>query len=460
MDVNGLRILCVAEIRGKLGLLNELAREHRADAIIHTGNFGFFDENSAGILDAKTLRQSLARLSPLVDTELPDGDVQLRRFMESRLSELPQFLQGEKTLDVPVYTVWGGLEDLRVLEKFRKGEYAVKNLFILDERTTFVLDTPEGRPVRLFGLGGAFRVASLFDIGEGALTIPGNSQATWVAAWQLGELVSTLQQLPQPARETRLFVTYACPTQNPLLEIFSLSLKADYTISGSIHLAYSTLLTRFCVDPAPLAGYDPLAGAAQRQWNNAWDAAASAVSEAGGALKTFCLKAAAVFEPPTNDKVRNLLRTAYRRIWHAILNDVQNGGVLLEAQGQQVGATITSKGRDFTLKQRSTPAPTHPRAKNSIDPKKQIHALFIKASMTEAEILSCLPDKIRAKVQKIVHDDNKNTYIVHFETAEETQEAYSQIDKTNLQTCSIYKRMSRPPISTGRRGGRRRSSGH
>jgi hypothetical protein len=36
------RILCVADVRGKLSTLNDLAREHGAHAILHTGDFGFF----------------------------------------------------------------------------------------------------------------------------------------------------------------------------------------------------------------------------------------------------------------------------------------------------------------------------------------------------------------------------------------------------------------------------------
>lgn len=36
------RLLCIADIRGRLSALNDLAREVNADAIIHTGDFGFF----------------------------------------------------------------------------------------------------------------------------------------------------------------------------------------------------------------------------------------------------------------------------------------------------------------------------------------------------------------------------------------------------------------------------------
>lgn len=36
------RILCIADIRGRLSALNDLAREATASAIILTGDFGFF----------------------------------------------------------------------------------------------------------------------------------------------------------------------------------------------------------------------------------------------------------------------------------------------------------------------------------------------------------------------------------------------------------------------------------
>jgi hypothetical protein len=46
------------------------------------------------------------------------------------------------------------IEDVRVLEKFRSGEYEVHNLNIIDEATSRVLDVG-GLRLRLFGLGGA-----------------------------------------------------------------------------------------------------------------------------------------------------------------------------------------------------------------------------------------------------------------------------------------------------------------
>lgn len=46
------RILCVADIRGRLSALNDLAREANAKAIIHTGDFGFFGACPAPFLAA------------------------------------------------------------------------------------------------------------------------------------------------------------------------------------------------------------------------------------------------------------------------------------------------------------------------------------------------------------------------------------------------------------------------
>lgn len=36
------RLLCVADIRGRLSALNDLARDLNAVAVVHTGDFGFF----------------------------------------------------------------------------------------------------------------------------------------------------------------------------------------------------------------------------------------------------------------------------------------------------------------------------------------------------------------------------------------------------------------------------------
>ena len=50
------RLLCIADIRGRLSALNDLAREANAFAIIHTGDFGFFGACPALYVSFDTVR--------------------------------------------------------------------------------------------------------------------------------------------------------------------------------------------------------------------------------------------------------------------------------------------------------------------------------------------------------------------------------------------------------------------
>lgn len=104
------------------------------------------------------------------------NDNDLRQFLMSKLlwSELPLFIEKKKHFPVPIYTIWGQQEgiyhiiyivyacallngvvyfvilDVRVLEKFRKQEYKVENLFLIDERHSFKIPQTD---IRLLGLG-------------------------------------------------------------------------------------------------------------------------------------------------------------------------------------------------------------------------------------------------------------------------------------------------------------------
>jgi len=41
-----MRFLLLSDTHGKLGIINELAAVVRADAVIHAGDFGFYDDGS------------------------------------------------------------------------------------------------------------------------------------------------------------------------------------------------------------------------------------------------------------------------------------------------------------------------------------------------------------------------------------------------------------------------------
>jgi hypothetical protein len=168
------------------------------------------------LIDLFRTLKHVAQYSPLISESTkkaisaPGGPVK-QRFNPSDLplSELPQFLDGSLKLDVPVYTVWGACEDVRVLEKFRSGEYKVDKLHIIDEARSMLLEIG-GVKLRLLGLGGAVVMHKLFDNGEGRTTIAGGQGTMWTTLLQMGELVDTANRVYDPT-ETRIFITHASP---------------------------------------------------------------------------------------------------------------------------------------------------------------------------------------------------------------------------------------------------------
>jgi predicted phosphodiesterase len=247
------RVLCIADVRGSLRSLNEIAKSARADHIIHTGDFGFYDDTSLERIAEKTLKH-VAQYSPLISDSVKRSISGTQNSVKTRftpqelpLSELPQLLRGEIKLDVPVYTVWGACEDVRVLEKFRSAEYKVPNLHIIDEARSMLLELG-GVKLRLLGLGGAVVMHKLFDNGEGRTTIAGGQGTMWTTLLQMGELVDTANRVYDPT-ETRVFVTHASPAREGILNQLSVTLKADFSISAGLHFRYGSSYNEFSVNP-------------------------------------------------------------------------------------------------------------------------------------------------------------------------------------------------------------------
>lgn len=145
-----------------------------------------------------------------------------------------------------------------MLEKFRTGEYEVRNLSVVDEATSRVLDVG-GLHLRLFGLGGAIAPHKLCELslpdglmevdnGEGLATIAGGQGTMWTTALQIGELIDTASRV-YDATETRILIATAPVSRNGLLYQLAVALRADLTISGGIHCAYFFSLSR-----SPLKG--------------------------------------------------------------------------------------------------------------------------------------------------------------------------------------------------------------
>jgi hypothetical protein len=137
------------------------------------------DADSLPRVTDRTLRH-LAQYSPLLspakrtsvlDPSADAGTLRSELTIDA-ISEFPLLAEGQFSLDIPVYTVWGACEDVQILEKIRGGEITIPNLEILDEATTRLIDVG-GIKLRLFGLGGALVPHKMLDNGDGNATIAG-----------------------------------------------------------------------------------------------------------------------------------------------------------------------------------------------------------------------------------------------------------------------------------------------
>ncbi|KAI9807589.1 MAG: hypothetical protein M1825_005529 [Sarcosagium campestre] len=365
------RILCIADIRGNLRSLNELAKQANADHIIHTGDFGFYDSTSLDRIADKTLKH-VAQYSPLIKEHVrkaiteptPPAQPIKNRFPPEQLplSELPLFLNKTHTLDVPVYSVWGACEDVRVLEKFRSKEYQVHNLHIIDEANSRLLDVA-GVKLRLLGLGGAVVMHKLFDNGEGRTTIAGGQGTMWTTLLQMGELVDTANRVYDPT-ETRVFVTHASPAREGLLNQLSVTLKADLSISAGLHFRYGSSYNEFSVNPT-LDHYRGKLAASKASFTDVWETVKSEVepavaqSEAQSALLQNALdivdsmpsvaNGGNPFGGPVgvNHALGQVDESAFKNMWNFNLADAAFGYLVFEVDNGRVGTEMRAQGFNF-----------------------------------------------------------------------------------------------------------------
>ncbi|KAI4209818.1 MAG: hypothetical protein LQ351_007287 [Letrouitia transgressa] len=367
----GTRILCVADVRGNLKSLNDLAKQARADHILHTGDFGFYDESSLDRIADKTLKH-VAQYSPLLPestkrmiSQSHPQESNLKQRLQPQgvmLSELPLFINKQYSLDVPVYTVWGACEDVRVLEKFRSGEYKVDKLHIIDEASSRLLEVG-GIKLRLLGLGGAVVMHKLFDNGEGRTTIAGGQGTMWTTLLQMGELVDTATRVYDPT-ETRVFITHASPAREGLLNQLSVSLKADFSISAGLHFRYGSSYNEFSVNPT-LDHYRGKLAASKASFNDVWETVKSEVEPAvaqNDAQQILLNNALELVNKmpsvanggnpfggsvPGQASAGVVDESAFKNMWNFNLADAAYGFLVLEIEAGRIGTEMRAQGFNF-----------------------------------------------------------------------------------------------------------------
>lgn len=363
IDTTHGRILCIADIRGRLSGLNDLAREANAKAIIHTGDFGFFESNSLDRINDRTLRH-LTMYSPLIPSSqrthflAPDNTAQAFRATVdiSLLSEFPLLLSGQLKLSVPVYTVWGACEDVVILEKFRAGLYNIDNLHILDEATTHCLDVG-GVKLRLLGLGGALVPHKMFDNGDGSATIAGGQGTMWTTALQIGELVDTAQRVFDPT-ETRLLVTHASPGREGIIAQLALILRADLSISAGLHFRYASSYNEFSVQ-SDLEGFRHKLIAGKEAFDKVWDSVKQQVDNVIDEHQRVLLdKALSVVERVPNPQGPE--EPSWKNCWNWNLCDAAFGSLVLDVKDGRISAELKSQGFNYAYRRTATPSNVAP----------------------------------------------------------------------------------------------------
>ncbi|CAO1613772.1 unnamed protein product [Jaminaea pallidilutea] len=374
------RILCIADVRGNLRSLNALAAEHKAAAIIHTGDFGFYDSNSLTRIADKTLRH-LVQYSSLIPqqqrTKLLSADTargpsssasggianlraQISASPNPLLSEFPLLLDGSLKLDVPVFTVWGACEDVAILERLRTGEIRVPNLQILDEATSRAIEVG-GVRLRLFGLGGAVVYHKLFDNGEGSATIAGGQGVMWTTILQIGELIDTAAKTFDET-ETRVLITHASPGKEGLLAQVALALKADLTVSAGLHFRYGLSYNEFAVQH-DMENYRNKLLTAKAAFNDVWETVRPQVEEAiddnQRQLLNNALVATSRVPPLATASGAASEEPAWKNCWHWNLPDASYGSLVWDIRDGRVSSEMKSQGFNFGFrrsKQQPLPA--------------------------------------------------------------------------------------------------------
>jgi len=220
-----MRFLLLSDTHGELDIINELASLTRADAVLHAGDFGFYDSSSLDRLSEREIRL-LVKYSSLEErarilADAPTGLAEAVR--EHRLlGGFQALLDGEKSLNVPVYAVWGNHEDTSVVERLFRGDIAVKNLHILHHQKAYCLG-----PVFLYGLGGNLLPGSKML----QRPIAGGRGKVWSTLSQFADLVTTVERDAGAARH-RILVTHVSPGKEAFVEHIAARTGATYTVSG------------------------------------------------------------------------------------------------------------------------------------------------------------------------------------------------------------------------------------
>lgn len=241
-DSEPFRILLVSDTHGQLSVINRLVRETKADAVIHAGDFGFYDNDSYNLLSKRELQLQITH-SQLPEDERrrilelsPEEQVEAAR-QHKLLGDFCDYLIGDCSFEVPVYAVWGNHEDKRVVERLRAKQTNLYNLHLLDESVSYRIG-----PALVYGLGGNFLPSA--KLLQPALA--GGAGKIWSTLAQYVRLVRTVEA-EAGFNGPRICVSHVSPGKEPFVEFIAARTRADLTVSGHMGAVTCMVWTPFAI---------------------------------------------------------------------------------------------------------------------------------------------------------------------------------------------------------------------
>jgi predicted phosphodiesterase len=222
-----MRFLLISDTHGRLGIINELAARTRADAVIHAGDLGFYDDGSYERLSERELLLHVAH-SDLPQPEkdrilgLPRNERAAAAKAPRLLGDFQSYVDGRESFCVPVYAVWGNHEDKDVVERVFRGDVKIGNLHVLHHRQAYRVG-----PALIYGLGGNLLPGSKMM----QKPIAGGGGRIWSMLSQYADLVRAADSETDWAG-LRLFVSHVSPGKEPFVELVGARTGADFTVSG------------------------------------------------------------------------------------------------------------------------------------------------------------------------------------------------------------------------------------
>ena len=241
-DNDCMRYLLISDTHGRLEMIDPLARRVGADAVIHAGDFGFYDDGSYERLSDRELRLQVAHADlPRTEREqilaLSRAEIIVTAMRLRVLGEFQAFVDGVESFHVPVYAVWGNHEDKEIVERLLRGEAAVSNLHLLHHQQVHAV----GRAA-IYGLGGNLLPGARMM----QQPIAGGGGKIWSTLSQYADLVEAVEGEAAPGM-LRIFVSHVSPGKEPFVELIGARTGADFTVSGHMGAPVSMVWNPFAI---------------------------------------------------------------------------------------------------------------------------------------------------------------------------------------------------------------------